>query len=458
MFKQSVITLGLIAATSSCSFIPELGKIPSPVAGDFPGNTGGSVPADIAWQKFFTDPRLRRIVQASLENNRDLRVAVLNVEQSRAQYSISRSQLFPGVFASGNAERSGRLNTQNGNGTLDTRQYEIKAGMTSYELDLFGRVHSMNQSALNTYFATDAARVAAQIALVAEVAGQYITERALLEQIGVARQTLEGMDAAYGIMKRRLDAGTVSDLEMSSVEVQRQTARADLAAFRQQQREINNSLVFLAGGSLPAGLPAGRTLDGQVVADVRAGVPSDLLYSRPDIRQAEFILRAANADIGAARAAYFPRVTLTAEGGVASNRLDKLFSNGTGTWMFSPNISVPIFAGARLDANLESTRIGKRIEITKYEKSIQTAFREVADGLAGRSGLNEQISATSALVAAQKKRADLATQRYETGIDSYYEVLNAMLDHYAARQKLIQLRMARAINNVKLYKALGGGW
>jgi multidrug efflux system outer membrane protein len=242
------------------------------------------------------------------------------------------------------------------------------------------------------------------------------------------------------------------------MDVQRQTAKADLAASRQRIQEVNNSLVFLAGGSLPASLPKGRTLDEVMVANVKAGVSSDLLYRRPDIREAEHQLRAANANIGAARAAFFPSVTLTADGGTASKSLSKLFTNGTGTLLFSPTVNLPIFDGGRNRANLKSAEIGKEIEIARYEKAIQTGFREVADSLAARGGLEERIAATENLVAAQKKRADLATARYEKGVDGYLEVLTATLDLYTVRQTLIQLRLSRAVNSVNLYKALGGGW
>lgn len=443
--------LGLV----SCSFIPQLGPVKFPSSKKFPANGTGGVPADIAWQKFFTDPQLKALVSHALANNSDLRVATLNVERARAQYAITRSELFPTVYGNANADRSRML--QNGN-SQSTRSYEIRAAMASYEFDLFGRVHSQNQSALNQYFATDAARVAAQIALVSEVATQYITDRAIREQIEVAGQTLDGMEEAYGIMKRRRDAGTVSDVEMTSVEVQRQTARADLAAFRQQLQQTQNALVFLCGGSLPVDLSGGRGLDQQVVAEVSAGLPSDLLWRRPDVRQAEYVLRSANADIGAARAAFFPRVSLTASGGVSSSSLSGLFKNGTGTFSFAPNIDIPIFAGQQLTGNLEAAEVTKKIEIVNYRKSIQSAFREVADGLAARRGLNEQIAANVALVQAQGKRSNLATRRYEEGLDGYFEVLTAMLDHYASRQKLVQLRMSRAINSVQVYKALGGGW
>ncbi len=451
--------LALAFLSGACSLIPALDPVASPVSARFPGKTGGEISADIAWQKFFTDPRLRKLVETSLANNRDLRIAALNVEQSRAQYAISRSDLFPSINATGIPQRQRGLGAPGaGGGAIESGSYTVSVGLVSYELDLFGKVRSMNAAALETYFATDAARVGAQISLVAEVANQYLIERALQEQVAFSQQTADGFNTAYDIMKHRFDAGTVSELELSSVEVQRQTARSDLAAFHQRIQEINNSLAFLAGGSLPASLPNGRSLDQVLVADVRAGVSSDLLWRRPDIRQAEHQLRAANANIGAARAQLFPSITLTANGGSASRSLSQLFANGTASWLFAPQINIPIFSGGRNDAGLKSVEVAKQISIATYEKAIQTGFREVADSLAARSGLAERIAATESLVAAQQKRNDLATARYSKGVDSYLEVLTATLDLYTARQTLIQLRLSRAINSVNLYKALGGGW
>ncbi len=469
MRKSSVATiLALSFLTGSCNLIPPLDPVKSPVSMEFPGSAGGAVSADIAWQKFFTDPRLRAIVRTALENNRDLRIAALNVEQSRAQYGISRSALFPSIggHVSGEKRRglggTGGSNSGNsgssGSSSYTSESYEASVGITSYELDLFGKVRSMNASALNSYFATDAARVAVQISLVAEVANQYLTELALNEQIVLAEDTLKGMDTAYDIMQQRFDAGTVSELDLASMEIQRQTAKVDLAAFRQRVEVVKNSLVFLAGGALPGNLPQSRSLDQVIVARVRAGVSSDLLRRRPDIRQSEFLLRAANADIGAARAALFPSISLTASGGTTSRELSSLFGSGTATWLFSPRIDIPIFSGGLNLAYLESIKVAEKTAVTSYEKSIQTGFREVADGLAGRSGLEARISATERLVEAQKKRTDLASIRFEKGVDSYFEVLTATLDLFSARQRLIELRLAREMNSVEIYKALGGGW
>lgn len=454
----SIVALGLL--TTSCTLTPPLDAISSPVASRFPGHAGGEISADIAWQKFFADPRLRRLVGTALANNRDLRIAALNVEQSRAQYAISRSELFPAINATGVAERRRGVGAPGGQSAsaLTIGSYAVSVGLVSYELDVFGRIRSLNDAALERYFASDAARLGVQISLVAEVANQYLTERALQEQAALSQQTLEGFNFAYDIMKKRFEQGVVSQLELSSMEIQVATARADLAVFRQRITEINNSLIFLAGGSLPASLPKGRSLDQVIVSEVRAGVSSDLLFRRPDIREAEFQLRASNADIGAARAALFPSITLTADSGSASRSLSNLFTNGTGSWVFAPQINIPIFRGGRGRANLAAADVRKNIGIANYEKSIQTGFREVADSLAARSGLRERITATEALVAAQQKRTDLATERYNAGLDGYFEVLTATIDLYSSRQQLIQLRLSRSINSVNLYKALGGGW
>lgn len=450
---------GILLASTSCSLVPELGKVSSQVSSNYPGDTGGDVPADIAWQKFFTDARLRKIVGAALANNRDLRVAALNVEQARAQYGISRSDLFPTINLSAGESRQRIAGTsQNGGRAIESRNYDVSVGLVSYELDIFGRVRSMNSSALESYFATDAARTGVQIALVAEVANQYLTERALREQIELSQQTLDTFSETYKLTKDRFDAGDVSELDLRSVEVQVQTAKANLANYRQQLAQTNNALVFLTGGGMPSNLPKGRSLESALVANVRAGVSSDLLRRRPDIREAEHQLRAANANIGAARAAFFPSVTLTASGGTSSGSLTKLFSSGSGVWAFAPQVNLPIFDGGRNRANLDSAEISKRTEIARYEKAIQTAFREVADGLAARSGLEDRISANAALVKAQEKRFELADSRYKEGLDSYFESLSAQQDLFNAQQTLIQLRLAREVNSVNLYKALGGGW
>jgi multidrug efflux system outer membrane protein len=259
-------------------------------------------------------------------------------------------------------------------------------------------------------------------------------------------------------MKQRVDAGDASELDVQSVNTQVQTAKVNLANYRQQLAQTRNALTLLVGGPLPGNLPKGGSLGDRLLDDLSPGLPSQLLTRRPDIREAEHNLYAAKANIDAARAAFFPSVTLTGNAGIASNSFSNLFQNGSGAWLFAPQINVPIFTGGRLRANLDAARIRREIEVAQYEKAIQTAFREVADALVARRGLNERIAATEALVAAQQKRFELADARYQQGVDSYFQVLNAQQDLYAARQSLIQLRLGRMANRVTLYKALGGGW
>jgi multidrug efflux system outer membrane protein len=458
--KTSRFLLLSAALFTSCNLEPSLQKPGVEVVPvSFSGNGSGSASATLDWKSFFTDPRLKKLVGIALENNRDLRVAALNVEQARAQYGISRSALFPAIDLSATGSRRRTPgSTVTGGTAVESRNYDVSVGLVSYELDLFGRVRSMNHAALESYFASDAARVGVRISLVAEIASQYFTERALLEQIELSESTLDAVSQTYDLTRKRLDAGDVSELDARSVEIQVQTAKANLATYRQLLSTTRNALVFLTGSSLPDNLPGGRSLERGLVADLKAGVPSDLLVRRPDILEAEHNLRAANANIGAARAAFFPRITLTGSAGTASRSLGDLFQSGSSAWAFSPRISVPIFDGGYNKANLEVAEVRKQIGVAQYEKSIQTAFREVSDGLAARSGLNERIKAYESLVEAQQRRFDLANTRYTQGVDSYFEVLDAHQDLYAARQILIDLRLARLTNAVGLYKALGGGW
>ncbi|MGC4013373.1 MAG: efflux transporter outer membrane subunit [Luteolibacter sp.] len=435
---------------AGCSLIPEYQRPGAPVADRWPGG-GGSSKDGIDSRGFFGDPRLRRIITLALENNRDIRIAALNVEQTRAQYQISRSELFPTVSAGGTMARERTNRT-------DSHLYSATVGVTSYELDLFGRVRSLNKAALEEYLASDEARRGVQLALVSEIATQYLTERALLEQIALSERTLGAVSKTYDLINQRFTAGDASDLDVQSVNTQVQTAKVNLATYRQQLAQTQNALMLLSGNSIPSNLPGGRGLDSGIVHDLSPGVPSNLITRRPDIREAEHNLIGANANIGAARAAFFPSITLTGNAGTASASFSNLFKSGSGAWLFSPQINVPIFTGGRNQANLDVAVVRKNIQVAQYEKTIQTAFREVADALAARSGLANRIAATEALVAAQDKRFSLADARYQRGVDSYFEVLNAQQDLYSAQQSLIQLRLSREANLVSLYKALGGGW
>jgi multidrug efflux system outer membrane protein len=332
-------------------------------------------------------------------------------------------------------------------------------GVAGFELDLFGRVRSLSDAALEQFLATEEARRSAQLSLVAGVASQYLASRAFEEQVTLARDTLEAVEAALKLTRRTAEAGRVSELDLRTAEAQVETARFNLAAAEQQRARAENALVLLVGGSLPADLPPPLPLDeGQVVAELQAGIPSEVLARRPDVLAAEHALQSANASIGAARAAFFPSISLTAFGGRASASLDGLFTGGADSWSFMPRITLPIFAGGALRAGLDVAEVRKSMEVARYERAIQGAFREVADALVSQGWIDEQLRSQAARVTAEARRYHLSELRYRNGVDSYLTLLTAQRDLFAARQQLIQTRLARLTNLVDLYKALGGGW
>jgi multidrug efflux system outer membrane protein len=455
---------------AGCTLAPKYERPAAPVSTNWPGSTlsggdvsGGSTTnavADIAWRDFFQDPRLQQIIGLALTNNRDLRVAVLNVEVSRAQYRIRRADLLPHVDATGGfaRQRLPKYQVSSGDSAINN-QYSLGLGTTSYELDLFGRVRSLKAQALENYFATEEVRRNAQITLVAEVAVQYLNGLELDAQLAVARQTLASVQAAYDLNKQSYDVGNASELDLRSAEAQVQAAKVSIAGYEQLRNQSENALTLLVGETLPTNLPPAQPLDGQkLLTDLPPGLPSDLLQRRPDILAAEHELKAANANIGAARAAFFPSIKITADAGVSSQQLSQLFASGSGTWLFNPQITLPIFAAGQNKANLDVAKLNKQIEIANYEKTIQTAFREVADALAAKSYLDEQIAGQEKLVDAEQGRYDLSDARYRNGADNYLSVLLAQQDLYSARQNLVALRFSRLSNLIGLYQALGGGW
>ncbi len=467
--------LGLLAvALAGCTMEPKYERPALPVAGQWPQDpayqwTGtnsqpnlpaNTVAAEIGWREFFQDPRLNRIVALALENNRDLRVALLNVETVRAEYQVAEAALIPNLSVNANSlcERTPIGFTDNGQ-AITFSQYNVNLATTSYEVDLWGRVRSLRKEAIESFLATEEARITAQISLVAQVAIQYLTSRELDELLAVSQQTLESNQAYYNLIRQVYEIGNTAELDLRSAEAQVQTARAAVADFTRQRAQSENALLLLVGTNLPADLPPPEPLDSQrLLADLPAGLPSDLLERRPDIRGAEHTLRSANASIGAARAAFFPKLTLTAAGGTTSLQLAGLFEPGSLAWSFSPQITLPIFDSGVNRANLDISKINKRIEIAQYEKAIQTAFREVADALAARATYDEQIDALQALTVAQQQRFTLADARYRNGVDNYLGVLTAQQDLFRAQLVLIQSRFARLANLVSLYQALGGGW
>jgi multidrug efflux system outer membrane protein len=385
-------------------------------------------------------------------NNLDLRVAILNVEQSRAQYRITRSALFPHVEGDGSYIRSQSLGV-----TGDS--WNASLGSTAYELDLFGRVRSLNEQALEEFFATAEARRSAQISLVAELANEYFTLRADEEQLKVAEQVLATVQESYKLNEASFNAGDASELDVRTAEGQVHTAKINVLEYERQIAQAQHALEPLVGGPLPVDLPiAAAFTDAQLVADVPAGLPSDLVQRRPDILEAEHTLKAANANIGAARAAFFPTISLTGSIGTSSTAFQKLFGSGTGVWSFSPQITVPIFTAGENVATLEAAKVSTRIEVANYQKAIQIAFREVADALVATSNYRKQIDEQATLIVVEQRRFDLANLRYRQGDAGYLDVLSAQQDLYNAQQNQLQAQLNKLSGQISLYKALGGGW
>jgi multidrug efflux system outer membrane protein len=472
-------TAAVAVALAGCTMIPRYQRPTAPVAAQFPGaapDTAAGVPAaapsaaEMSWRSFVNDERLRRLIGLALVNNRDLRVAVLNVEQARAQYHVTRAGSFPTINGSGGytAARSAGINFpgftsipgfSSASSGLITRQWSASIGTNSYELDLFGRVRSLNQQALEKFFASAEAQRDAQITLVAEVATQYFTLREADEQLKLAQQTLVSVQGAYDLNKISFDAGENNELDLRTAEGQVQTAKINVVSYQRARAQALDALVLLVGRPLPADLPAPPPFDdGSLLAPVPPGLPSDLVQRRPDILEAEHTLKAANANIGAARAAFFPTISLTGSLGTTSTQLSGLFGAGNGTWNFAPQISVPIFAGGQNRANLDVARISTRIEVADYEKAIQTAFREVADALVADDTYARQIAAEMDAIKAQQRRLELATLRYRQGEDTYLNVLSAQQDLYSAQQGRLQAQFNRLSSQIALYQALGGGW
>jgi multidrug efflux system outer membrane protein len=407
--------------------------------------------ADIGWRDFFADPRLQELIARSLDNNRDMRVAVLNVERARAQYRVQRADRLPSVGVNGAMTRSDP-SPLNG-------RYSVELGIADFELDLFGRVRSLSNAALQRYFAQEEARRSAQLSLIAEVANVYLTLAADRELLKIAQQTLKTHEESYALTEKRHALGAVSALDLHQARTLIETARADTARFAGLIAQDINALNLLVGAPVePALLPDG--VDAQVtgLAALPAGLPSEVLLRRPDVLQSEYQLRAANADIGAARAAFFPSITLTGGIGTASNELSGLFDGGTSTWRFMPQINLPIFQGGRLRGNLDVAKADRDIALAQYEKAIQTGFREVADALALTRTLAEERQAQRALVDAATNADQLSGERYRAGYDSYLVRLDAQRTLYAAQQGLVSTGLAEQANRVTLYKVLGGGW
>lgn len=409
--------------------------------------------ADIGWRDFFVDQNLEDLIGRALENNRDLRVAVLNVEKARAQYRVQRADLVPALGATGQLQRTG------GDNQPVTDAYRAGAAISGFELDLFGRVRSLSQSALQRYFAQEENRRSAQLSLIAEVANAYLTLAADRELLSVSEATLKNQQAAYDLTEKRRELGAVSGLELAQARTQVEQSRADAARYAGQVAQDINALNLLVGEPVdPALLPQKLTAGVTGLTALPSGLPSEVLLRRPDVLQAEHTLRAQNANIGAARAAFFPSINLTGFLGSASTELSGLFDSGTRAWTVNPVINIPIFQGGKLRANLASAKADQQIALAQYEKSIQSGFRDVADALALTKTLAEQRQAQEALVEAAGRADQLSTARYKAGRDSYLNQLDAQRTLYGAQQGLVTTRLSEQTNRVTLYKVLGGGW
>jgi multidrug efflux system outer membrane protein len=413
---------------------------------------------DLGWRDVLRDARLQRLVELALQNNRDLRVAILNIETTRAQYGVQRAALFPSVAANGAGVRGRGSISLFEPGSAVKNEFEAYLSV-SWELDFFGKVRSLQKAALEQYFATSQARKSAEILLVSEVANQYLTLVAADEGLRVTDESLRVARESFRLTKLQFETGTGSELDLREAEGALEQARAQLAAEQRARAQAENALVLLVGAPLPADLPAGLALDRQdILTDIPAGLPSDLLVRRPDIVQAEDVLLAANANIGAARAAFFPSISLTGVAGTVSPVLHQLFQSGTGAWAIAPNATLPLFTGGLNTSNLELAKAQRDVAVAQYEKTVQTAFREVADGLTARATYEDQVESLNRLVIAQRRRLQLAELRYKTGVDSYLILLTAQTDLNNAELSRVTASLDRLTNLVTLYQDLGGGW
>lgn len=463
------LPVGTLLCLGGCATMaPEYRQPAAPVAASWPkgpaykeikGEAGEKAVADIPWQEFFVDQNLRKLISLALENNRDLRVAALNIERARALYQIQRSDLFPKVDATAGAtfQRVPEGLSSSGKATT-VEQYNVGLGVSSYELDLFGRVRSLKDQALEQYLATEQARRSVQISLVSQVAVGYLTLAADRERLQLAKDTLASQQSSYQLTRSRYEAGISSALDLHQAQTSLDTARVDIARYTTLIAQDENALSLVVGSPVPAELlPQKLSETLTALKDVTPGLPSDVLLRRPDILQAEGLLKGANANIGAARAAFFPKITLVSSVGFGSDSLAGLFKSGSFAWNFAPQISLPIFDAGSNRANLKVAEVDRDIAVAQYEQAIQTAFREVADALAQRGTIDDQIAAQQSLTDATAESYRLSQARYEKGVDSYLNVLDSQRSLYSAQQNLIGTRLTRLATMVTLYKVLGGG-
>lgn len=458
MGPKLLLSFAMAAVLSACSLAPDYHRPEAPVPDSFSADikTESQLPE---WRSVFLDPRLQSLIELALQNNRDLRIAVDRVEEARAQFGIAESERLPtiGLMGTEQATRMPENMRTPGAGSVN-RSYIAGVGMTAFELDFFGRVKNLSESAYQQYLATDEARRTVQIGLIAQTAEAYFRLRSAQAMHDLMSKTLKSRQDTYDLVKARFDVGVASDLDMEQAKSQLSTVKADMRATERAIAQAGNALQLVLGTEIPDDLPEAMEFGkAQLVDSIPAGLPSQLLERRPDILSAEHQLKSANAQIGAARAAFFPNISLTGLLGFASPELNALFGSSHRYWQFSPQITMPIFSGG-VRGGLALAKARDNIAVANYEKAIQTAFREVADGLAGEATYSYQLEALRDTESSALRTVDLAELRYETGVDSFLQVQTAQVNLYGVQQQFIQVGTDSLLNRVELYKALGGGW
>jgi len=466
MFNKLFVAVLLPVFIAGCSMMPKL-ETPKPdIAASWPSGeaykldyTEGKA-SDIAWEDYFKSENLKKLINIALENNRDLRIASLNIEKAAAAYRIQKTDLLPTVNAGVSGARTATPEDLTASGrAVTTSVYRANLGVTAYELDFFGRLRSLNQKALEAYLATQEANASVRIAIIAETANAYCAYLAQKQLLAIADETYQAQKNTYEVIKKRYELGSGSQIEATQAFAQVETAHASIIQYTRLAAQAKNALTLLVGRSVDDMIDNGDTVDSiSFMNDLPAGIPSEVLTSRPDVMAAEHKLKAANADIGAARAALYPNISLTGSFGFASESLTSLFSAGSAyAWNFSPSATIPIFNRGRLKANLEVAKVNEKIAAAEYEKAMQTAFKEVADQLAARGTYRDELVTQQSLVDANKKTFELATMRYDNGISSYLTVLDAQRSLFAVQQRAVTVKQQYLSNLVTLYKVLGGG-
>jgi len=467
MYKNTLpIVITIVIFFGGCNMAPKYTQPKVPVPDKWPAGeaykeakvpTGRPTAAELRWEQFFIGNRLQKVIKIALKNNRDLRLAALSVEKARALYGVQRAELFPSVNAvdSGSKRRSAPDLTWPGQPTT-TKQFSVDLGIAAWEIDFFGRIRSLKEQELEEYLATEEARRSAQISLVSEVDRTYLTLAADRENLKLARSTLETQERIYNLIRRQYETGLANEFDLHQARAQVDTGRREVARYRQLVAQDRNALNLLAGSLVPEDLLPSELEEVKPPRDISPGLSSEVLLRRPDIMAVEHQVKAAYAFIGAARAAFFPRITLTSAVGTASDELSGLFDSGNGTWSFAPHVLMPIF-DARTWAAYRVSKAERKIALAQYERAIQTAFREVADTLAVRGTVDERLSAQQSLVKTLGQTYRLSTKRYKNGIDSYLSVLDGQRSLFAALHGLTSLRLAKLANRMRLYAVLGGG-